>query len=196
MNKIYSPCPSSLYNSQHSSILQSKTNNLSLNPTNNISSKMCCGRRNNNKTNFWAVAQQVLSRPVITSSVNTGEPLGPPPAYEHVEHQSTKLGKNKDASTTALVEKQNPPSIRSVPQYASVDPLVDSSLNNTSSHATKSTCQSRCAAKRERKNEQRQLKREYRQEKRELRAEYRNEKKEMRKSSVNSLLNGVSNLMK
>ncbi|THW27339.1 hypothetical protein D6D23_02942 [Aureobasidium pullulans] len=157
---------------------------------------MCCGRRNNNKTNFWAVAQQFLSRPVVTSSVNTGEPLGPPPAYEHVEHQSIKLGKNKDTSTTALVEKHNPPSIRSVPQYTSVDPLVDSSLNNTSSHATKSTCQSRCAAKRERKNEQRQLKREYRQEKRELRAEYRNEKKEMRKSSVNSLLNGVSNLMK
>ncbi|THY70082.1 hypothetical protein D6C87_09046 [Aureobasidium pullulans] len=157
---------------------------------------MCCGRRNNNKTNFWAVAQQVLSRPVVTSSVNTGEPLGPPPAYEHVEHQSIKLGKNKDTSTTALVEKHNPPSIRSVPQYTSVDPLVDSSLNNTSSHATKSTCQSRCAAKRERKNEQRQLKREYRQEMRELRAEYRNEKKEMRKSSVNSLLNGVSNLMK
>jgi hypothetical protein len=150
---------------------------------------MCCGRRNNQ--NAYKLAQMLLSRatespqvvPLGPPQVKQLEPIGPPPAYEAIEQNTTSSFEKQDAFTT-----------RAMSGYTAINVHQDSTSNNQIVPAM-----SRCAAKRERKGEMRQLKREHRQEKRELRMERRVEKKEMRASrrgAIELLVEGVSNLMK
>jgi hypothetical protein len=166
---------------------------------------MCCNRRNNKRaltvaklvhdhlvTNSRAVPNEIS---ITDSRAAHIEPLGPPPAYEQVGQDS------KDIHTTEILNDDE-----LSPGYTSRDASIDSLSTNTTMHSARPTCQSRCAAKREKKQlkredrlEHRQEKKLYRQEKRELRAEHRFEKKELRRAHggpIGILIEGISNLMK
>jgi hypothetical protein len=166
---------------------------------------MCCSRRNNKRT--LTVAKLVHDHlvtnsravrndtPITDSRAAHIESLDPPPAYEQIEKDS------KDTHATKLLGHRGPSS-----EYTARGASIDSLSTNTTIHSAKPTCQSRCAAKRERKQlkresrqEHRQEKHLYRQEKRELRAEHRLEKKALRRAHdgpIGILIEGVSNLMK
>jgi hypothetical protein len=172
---------------------------------------MCCNRRNNKRA--LTVAKLVHEHMITNSRAthneplvpNSGaalvEPLGPPPAYEQVEKDAKAITPSKDIYETGLLETQE-----ISPEYTTRDANVDSTSNSTTMHSARPTCQSRCAAKREKKQlkresrqEHRLEKHQYRQEKRELRAEHRFEKRELRRAHggpISMLIEGVSNLMK
>jgi hypothetical protein len=166
---------------------------------------MCCNRRNNQRALTVAKlvherlitnSRAVQNNPSITDSRAVHiEPMGPPPAYEQIEKDS------KDIHATKFLEHRGSSS-----EYPIRDGSIDSLSTNTTIHSVKPTCQSRCAAKRERKQlkresrqKYRQEKHQYRQENRELRAEHRFEKKELRRAHggpISMLIEGISNLMK
>jgi len=164
---------------------------------------MCCNRRNNRRAltvaklahdHLIANSRAAHSGPMVASSRAAPiEPLGPPPAYEQIEKDSKAMTPSREIPTTEFIDHQE-----LSPEYTT------RSANNTTLVA-RSTCQSRCAAKREMKQlkrehrqEHRLEKHQYRQEKRELRAEHRFEKKELRRERggpISMLIKGVSNLM-
>jgi hypothetical protein len=166
---------------------------------------MCCNRRNNKRVLTVAKlvhdylitnSRAVQGNPSITDSRAAPiEPLGPPPAYEQVGQDT------KDIHTAEVLDDDE-----LSPGYTTRDTSIDSLSTNTTVHSARPTCQSRCAAKREKKQlkredrqEHRQEKKLYRQEKRELRSEHRFEKKELRRAHggpIGILIEGVSNLMK
>ncbi|KAI4741235.1 hypothetical protein E4T50_08360 [Aureobasidium sp. EXF-12298] len=172
---------------------------------------MCCNRRNNKRTSI--VAKMVQDRlinnsraahnePVITNSRAAQiEPSGPPPAYEQIEQDPKAITPSKEIHATAFINNEE-----LSPEYTTRDVNINSLSNNTTMASVRPTCQSRCAAKREKKQLKREIRQEhrlekhqYRQEKRELRAEHRFEKKELRRAHggpISMLIQGVSNLMK
>jgi len=172
---------------------------------------MCCNRRNNQRAlavaklaheRFVTNSRAVQNNQSITDSRAAHiEPLGPPPAYEQIEQDSKAITSNKDIHSTQFLEHREPSS-----EYTTRDASIDSLSTNTTMHSARPMCQSRCAAKRERKQlkresrqEHRQEKYQYRQEKRELRGEHRFEKKELRRAHggpISMLIEGISNLMK
>ena len=169
---------------------------------------MCCKRRANKQAS--TVAKLAQDQPITTSRAAHDDPLGPPPAYEHIEKISNDIASSKGIDASNFLDNQGSSEIRAVPVYSSNNTNLDSTLDHTTMYTPGSTCQSRCGAKRaarlERKQQKREYrqenrmeKREYRQEKRELRAGHRFERKEMRRSHggpISMLIKGVSNLMK
>ncbi|CAD0098810.1 unnamed protein product [Aureobasidium mustum] len=165
---------------------------------------MCCKRRAN--TQASTVAKLAQDQPITTSRAAHDEPLGPPPAYEHIEKESKDVASSKGVDASNFLDHQRSSEVRALPVYGSNNANLDLTPDYTTTYTPRSTCQSRCAAKRERKqqkrehrHENRMEKREYRQEKRELRAEHRFERKEMRRAHggpISMLIKGVSNLMK
>ncbi|KAG9953255.1 hypothetical protein KCU85_g1427, partial [Aureobasidium melanogenum] len=165
---------------------------------------MCCKRRANPQES--TVAKLAQDQPITTSRAAPSEPLDPPPAYEQVEKGSKDITSSQDIDASKYLDNQGTSDVRAVPSYSSNNANLELRTNNVNMHTPRSTCQSKCAAKRERKQQKRELrqehrmeKREYRQEKRELRAEHRFERKEMRRAHdgpISMLIKGVSNLMK
>ncbi|KAH0322133.1 hypothetical protein KCU71_g3610, partial [Aureobasidium melanogenum] len=165
---------------------------------------MCCKRRANPQA--LTVAKLAQDQPITTSRAAYSEPLDLPPSYEQIEKESKNIAPSKDIDASNFLDNQGPSDVRAVPSYNSNNANTDSLSSNIAMHTPRSTCQSRCVAKRERKQQKRELrqehrleKREYRQEKRELRAEHRFERKEMRRAHdgpISMLIKGVSNLMK
>ncbi|KAI5273622.1 hypothetical protein E4T47_03137 [Aureobasidium subglaciale] len=157
---------------------------------------MCCSRRSNRNTLTMAkLAQNLLA---TATASRTAEPLGPPPAYEHIEKDARDINNDTSVQATEVIDTRMLSKMQAAPEHATIYTDVDSS-SNLAVPTAKSTCQSRCAAKRERKREQKQIKREYREEKRELRAEYRDERRNMqrdRSGPIGMLIKGVSSLMK
>lgn len=164
---------------------------------------MCCKRRAN--TQASAMAKLAQDKPITTSRAAHNEPLGPPPAYEHIEKEKD-IASSKGVDASNFLDNQRSSEVRAVPVYSFNNANLGLTPEQTTMYTPRTTCQSRCAAKRERKqqkrehhHENRMEKREYRQEKRELRAEHRFERKEMRKAHggpISMLIKGVSNLMK
>jgi len=160
---------------------------------------MCCRRRNNQRV--LTVAKLIHDQPITTSRAAHLEPLGPPPAYEQIEKDSQAIKPSKGIHTAEVLNNQD-----LTPEYTARDANIGSPSNNTTMQSVRPTCQSRFAAKREKKQlkrayrqENRLEKQQYRQEKRELRNEYRFEKQEMRRNRggpISMLIKGVSNLMK
>ncbi|KAI4721644.1 hypothetical protein E4T48_02183 [Aureobasidium sp. EXF-10727] len=165
---------------------------------------MCCKRRANRQVSTIAKLDQ--NQPMTISRTVHDDPLGPPPAYEHIEKESQNISPSKDIHAT---------------QYRNNDYTIntdhDSTSNNITMQTVRPACQSRCAAKHAAKRERKQLKREhrqenrmekreyrnekreFRQERRELRAEHRLEEKQMRRARggpISMLIQGVTNLMK
>ena len=166
---------------------------------------MCCNRRKNQRVSIVAKlvndrlinnSRAAHNEPVITSSRAAHiEPLGPPPAYEQIEKDP------KDIRAREFINNEE-----LSPEYTTRDANINPLSNNTTMATVRPTCQSRCAAKREKKQLKREIRQEhrlekhqYRQEKRELRAEHRFERNELRRAHggpISMLIKGVSNLMK
>lgn len=165
---------------------------------------MCCKRRANPQES--TVAKLAQDQPITTSRAAPSEPLDPPPAYEQFEKESKNITSSKAIDASNFLGDQGASNARAVPVYSINNADLELPSSNITMHTPRSTCQSKCAAKRERKQQKRELrqehrmeKREYRQEKRELRAEHRFERKEMRRAHdgpISMLIKGVSNLMK
>lgn len=153
------------------------------------------------------MAKLVQDQPMAISRTVHDDPLGPPPAYEHIEKASQNGSPSKDIHATEYRNND----------YTIINTDLDSSSNNITARSVRPTCQSRCAAKHAAKRERKQLKREhrqenrmekreyrnekreFRQERRELRAEHRLEEKQMRRAHggpISMLIQGVTNLMK
>lgn len=165
---------------------------------------MCCKRRANPQES--TVAKLAQDQPITTSRAAPSEPLDPPPAYERIEREPKDITSSKDVDAPNLLDDQEASNARIVPVYSSNNADLELPTSNIAMHTPRLTCPSKCAAKRERKQQKRELrqehrmeKREYRQEKRELRAEHRYERKKMRRANdgpISMLIKGVSNLMK
>ncbi|KAH0365778.1 hypothetical protein KCU65_g5846, partial [Aureobasidium melanogenum] len=165
---------------------------------------MCCKRRANPQA--LTVSKLAQVQPITTSRAAPSEPLDAPPTYEQVETESKNITSSKDIDAPNFLNNQGLSNDRVAPVHSSNNANLELPSSNITMHTPRSTCQSRCAAKHERKQQKRELrhehrmeKREYRQEKRELRAEHRFERKEMRRAHdgpISTLIKGVSNLMK
>ncbi|KAI4727546.1 hypothetical protein E4T49_04676 [Aureobasidium sp. EXF-10728] len=129
---------------------------------------MCCKRRANRQVS--TMAKLVHDQPMTISRTAHDDPLGPPPAYEHIEKESQNISPSNDIHATEYRNNE----------FTINNADLDSTSNNITTRTVRPTCQSRCAAKHAAKRERKQLKREHRQENRMEKREYRNEKREYR----------------